>query len=83
VGWRRGTQKGGKLSFTPSFLFPVAPPLLLHIFSLLIYNFTVPTRTTTRITLELCALNAEFQHFVLDLVKLHYYADSAGRGDKG
>jgi len=29
------------------------------------YVFTVPTCTTTIITLEPCALNAEFQHFIL------------------
>jgi len=29
-----------------------------------IYIFTAPTCTTTIITLEPCALNAEFQHFV-------------------
>ncbi len=29
------------------------------------YIFTAPTCTTTIITLEPCALNAEFQHFIL------------------
>jgi hypothetical protein len=29
------------------------------------YIFTAPTCTTTIITLELCALNGEFQHFIL------------------
>jgi hypothetical protein len=42
--------------FDPSFLFSWAPSLLLHIF------FNAPTCTTTTITLEPCALNAEFQH---------------------
>jgi hypothetical protein len=29
------------------------------------YIFTAPSCTTTIITLEPCALNAEFQHFIL------------------
>jgi hypothetical protein len=44
---------GGKLSFILCFLFPQR---LLHIF------FTAPTCTTTTITLQPCALNAEFQN---------------------
>jgi hypothetical protein len=45
-------------SFDPIFPFPWAPPLLLHTFSLILmynyYNYFEP-----------CALNAEFQHFIL------------------
>jgi hypothetical protein len=54
------------------------------------YIFTAPARTTTIITLEPCALNAEFQHFVLscsisyyDLIKCLYFADNTERGDRG
>jgi len=57
---------GGKLSFIPSFLFPDsrAPPLLLHIFSLL------PVQLLWLVTLQPCALNAEFQHFILRFDKI-------------
>jgi len=48
---------GGKLSFLSFIFLQRAPPLLLHIF------FIAPTCTTTIITLEPCALNAEFHHF--------------------
>jgi len=34
------------------------------------YIFTAPTCTTTTITLEACALNAEFQHFILRFNKI-------------
>jgi len=47
------------------------------------YIFTAPTRTTTIITLEPCALNAEFQHFILRFNKIPYFADITERGDKG
>jgi hypothetical protein len=61
------------------FPFSWAPPLLLllHIFSLLL------TCTTTIISLEPRALNAEFQHFILscsisswDFIKCLYFADT-------
>jgi hypothetical protein len=48
----------GKLSFILSFLFP-------EFISAATYIFTAPTCTTTIVTLEPCALNAEFQHFLL------------------
>jgi hypothetical protein len=45
-----------------------------------IYIFTAPTCTTTISTLEPCAFNAEFQHFVLScnisLKKCLYFADT-------
>jgi hypothetical protein len=55
------------------------------------YIFTALTCTTTTIiSLEPCALDAEFQHFVLrcnisywDLIKCPYFADSTERGDRG
>jgi len=54
------------------------------------YIFTALTCTTTIISLEPCALNAEFQHFVLrwsisywDLIKCSYFADTTERGDRG
>jgi hypothetical protein len=37
---------------------------------LYIYLFTAPTCTTTIITLKPCALNAEFQHFILRFNKI-------------
>jgi len=43
------------------------------------YIFTAPTYTTTIITLEPCALNAEFQHFILKislLCKYHWKRES-------
>jgi hypothetical protein len=103
-------RKGGKLSFTLSFLFPerlhccyryfhCSYPYNYYNYSRTLVNwvsrclsfflsasiaatyiFTVPTRTTTIVTLELCALNAEFQHFILDSVKLSYFADTAESG---
>jgi hypothetical protein len=35
-----------------------------------IYIFIVPTYTTTIITLKPCALNVEFQHFILKFNKI-------------
>jgi len=46
------------------FPFCWAPPLLLHIFSLCLKG------TTTIICLEPCALNAEYQHFILRFIKM-------------
>jgi hypothetical protein len=53
-------------------------------------NLQKETCTTTIITLEPCALNAEFQRFVLscsisfwDLIKCPYFADTTERGDRG
>jgi hypothetical protein len=46
--------------------------------------FTVPTCTTTIISLEHCAaLNDEFQHLYPYLIKFHYFADTTERGDRG
>jgi hypothetical protein len=42
-----------------------------------------PACTTTLITLEPCALNAEFRHFVLRFNKFHYFSDTTERGDRG
>jgi hypothetical protein len=54
------------------------------------YTFTATTCTTAIISLDPCALNAEFQHFVLsysisycDLIKCPYFADTTERGDRG
>jgi predicted naringenin-chalcone synthase len=53
-------------------------------FSAATYIFTAPTCRTTIIALEPCALNAEFQHFILrDLIKFPYFADTIERGDRG
>jgi hypothetical protein len=59
------TNFGGILSFIPSFLFLER----LHS-TAATYIFTAPTYTTTIITLEPCALNAKFQHFILRLNKI-------------
>jgi hypothetical protein len=53
------TNFGGKLSFIPSCPFPERLHCCYRFF------FTAPTCTSTIITLEPCALNAEFQHFIL------------------
>jgi len=58
------TNIGAKLSFVPSFLFPE------RLQSAATYLFTAPTCTTTIITLQPCALNAEFQHFILRFNKI-------------
>jgi hypothetical protein len=54
------------------------------------YIFTALSCTSTIISLEPYALNAEFQHFVLscsisywDLIKCPYFADTTERGDRG
>jgi len=47
------------------------------------YSFTAPTSRTTIISLEPCALNAEFQHFILDFIKFPYFLDTTERGDRG
>jgi hypothetical protein len=53
------TSFGSKLSFIMSFLFfPSSSTAVTYI-------FTALTCTTTIISLEPCALNAEFQHFIL------------------
>jgi len=49
------TNFGGKLSFMLSFLFPER----LHCCAT--YVFTVPTSTTTIITLERCAFHTEIE----------------------
>jgi len=54
----------GKLSFIPSFLF------LERASTAAKYIFTAPTCTTTIITFDPCALNAEFQHVILRFNKI-------------
>jgi len=53
------------------------------------YIFTAPKCTTIIVSLEPCALNAEFQHLILscsisysDLIKYLYFADTVERGDR-
>jgi hypothetical protein len=55
------TKFGSKLSFILCFLFP--DPAATYI-------FTSATYTNTIITVELCALNAKFQHFILGFNKI-------------
>jgi len=54
------------------------------------YTLTATTCTTNINSLDPCALNAEFQHFVpsysisyCDLIKCLYFADTTERGDRG
>jgi hypothetical protein len=70
---------GSKLSFILSFFFF----FFLSASTATTYIFTGPTCTTDIITLEPCALNAEFQHFILRLIKFPYFADTTERGDRG
>jgi hypothetical protein len=35
------------------------------------------------ITFEPCALNSEFEHFILRFNKIPYFADATERGDRG
>jgi hypothetical protein len=59
---------GHKLVFPPFLVvYWVSSPLsfFLSASTAARYIFTAPTCTTTIIILELCALNAEFQHFIL------------------
>ncbi len=51
-------------SLIVSFLFPE------YLDCCYIYIFTAPTSTTIIVTLEPCALNAEFQHFILRFNKI-------------
>ncbi len=51
------TNFGGKLSFILCFFF-------LSAYAAATYIFPAPTCTTIIITVEPCALNAEFQHFI-------------------
>jgi hypothetical protein len=66
------TNFGGKLRFIPSFLFPEQ----LH--WCFIY-FHCSTCTSTINTLEPCALNAEFQHFIPRFNKLSLLCGSIER----
>jgi hypothetical protein len=60
---------GGKLQFHAVFLFfSWPPPLLLHIFSLLL-----PVQLGTMITLEPLCTECEFQHFILRFNKIYIY----------
>ncbi len=70
-------QFGGKLSFILCFLFLCTAAT---------YIFTAPSCTTTIITLERCALKAEFQHFTprFDKISLlcRYHWKIGDRGRK-
>ncbi len=85
-GETQKTINFGELSFILSFLFP----FFLSASTAATYIFTAPTCTTATITLEPCALDAEFRHFVLswsmsycDFIKCLYFADTTERGDSG
>jgi hypothetical protein len=62
------TQKtinfGGKLSFILSFISPARASTAAT------YIFTAPNCATTITSVEPCALNAEFQHFILRFYKM-------------
>jgi hypothetical protein len=62
--------------FDPVFLF------FLTTSTAVTYIFTAPTCTTTIITLEPWALNAEFQHFIPRFNKTSLLADLTQRGDR-
>jgi hypothetical protein len=47
------------------------------------YIFIALTCTITIVTLEPCALKAEFQYFILRFNKIPYFADVTERGDRG
>jgi hypothetical protein len=71
---------GGKLSF----MFHPVFSFFLSASTASTYISTAPTCTTTIITLKLCALNAEFQHFILIFfLKIPYFADTTEREDRG
>jgi hypothetical protein len=53
------TKFGGKLSFILSFPFPEPPPLLLHIFSLLVPPPSPPTPKPGPNRVFLCKVTAE------------------------
>jgi hypothetical protein len=62
------TNIAGKRSFVPSFLSASSAAT---------YLFTAPTWRTTIVTLQPCALNAEFQAFRTEnLIKFPYFADT-------
>jgi len=74
------TQKtinfGSKPSFILSFLF-LERPHCCYIY------FPARNCLTIVISLEPCALNAEFQHFILRFIKMFFLADTIERGDRG
>jgi hypothetical protein len=47
------------------------------------YIFPARNCLTIVISLEPCALNAEFQHFILRFIKMFFLADTIERGDRG
>jgi hypothetical protein len=71
--WDPTTNFDGKLSFILSFIF-------LSTSTTATYIFTAPT---TVLTLKPCALNAEFQHFILRFNKISLLCDTTQRGDRG
>jgi len=71
------TNFGGKLSFIPPFLFPE------HLLHCCFIYFHFSTCTSTITTLEPCALNAEFQHFILRFNKISLLCDTAEGGVGG
>jgi hypothetical protein len=72
-----GTRTGLFRNFDSKF------PFSLSASSPATYIFTAPTCKTTRMTLEPCALNAEFQHFILRFNKIPNFANTTKRGDRG
>jgi hypothetical protein len=67
------TNIGGKLRFILSFFF-------LSTSIVAAYISTTPKSRTTIITLEPCALNARFQHFILRLNKISLLCGYHKRG---
>jgi hypothetical protein len=58
-------------------------PFFLNASTPATYIFTALTQTIIIVTLEPCTLNAEFQHFILHLIKFPYFADTTERGETG
>ncbi len=69
---------GGKLSFVLSFPFSLRASTTAAT-----YIFTAPTCTTTIITLDPCALNAEFQCFIPRFINISLVCGPDFKGEGG
>jgi hypothetical protein len=77
---------GPKLVFPPIWVINRVSScisLFLSVYTAVTYIFTTPTCTTTVITLEPCALNAEFQHFILKFNNFITLQIPLREGDRG
>jgi hypothetical protein len=80
-------QLGSKLVFSPILVVDWVSSYLSFFLSdstAPTYIFIAPTCATTRITLEPCVWNAEFQHFILRFIKVSLLCgDTTERGIMG